>query len=114
MKDSMASALNLPKGLPTARYRPSPKVEVPGGVSELPLMDEKTPANKKVQEHWKARIRSFDLTDPADVDECQRVWQHICDGLFVLCQEKTEFSADGRYVQLLRWAELEYKVPTQE
>lgn len=114
MKDSMAQALNMPRGLPTARYRPSPRVHLPGGLTELPLIDEKTPASKKVQEHWTARVRSFDLSKPEDVAACQLVWQNICDGLYVLCQERTEFAADGRYVQLLRWAELEYKVPTQE
>jgi hypothetical protein len=110
----MAKALNLPKGLPTARYRPSPKVEIPDGVSELPLIDKDTPPDKQVQEHWVAHVRVFRLNDPEELAEYTKVWQMICDGHAVQSERRTEFKPDtGEFVALLRWAELRYKVPSQ-
>ncbi len=114
MATSVLSALKLPKGLPTARYKPPPVVEIPPGVDELPLIDKETPDKKKIQEIWNARVRVFKLSDPEDLIEYEKVWQAICDGLAVMCEHRTEFSATtGEFVALLRWADLKYKVPAQ-
>lgn len=111
----MAAALSLPKGLPTNRYRPKPPVALPAGLDELPLMDAKTPPEKRIQEHWIARVNVFDLSDREQLAQYEHIWQKICDGLYVLCEQRTEFTPESaRFVTLLRWAELEYKVPSQE
>lgn len=112
MQQGMARVLHLPKGLPTARYKPPPPVEIPEGVDELPLIDGKTPDNQKVQEVWEAHVRVFKLSDEQDLAEYQRVWQMIADGHAIQCEHRTEFVPErGEFVALLRWAYLRYKVP---
>ena len=115
MNEKMAQALSLPRGLPTARFRPAPKVEIPQGTGELPLIDKETPVDKQIQEVWTAKIKVFNLCDPTQLAEYEKIWQRICDGSCIQCEHKTEFKADsGEFVALLRWAEISYKVPTQQ
>lgn len=118
MQDKMARELRLPKGMPTARYKPPPSVEVPAGLEEIPLFDDKTPAEKQIQEHWIAHVRVFDLSDTkegGDLEDYTRIWQMICDGLAQKCEHRTEFvESKGTFVALLRWAEFRYKVPEEK
>lgn len=113
MRDSMAKALNLPKGIPTSRYKPRPKIEIPSGMSELPLVDKNHPNDQKIQEVWIARVKVFNLSDEEELGEYTSIWQSICDGAAIMSEHRTEFMPDsGRFVALLRWAELQYKVPS--
>lgn len=112
MQEGLARTLNLPRGLPTSRYKPPAPVEVPPGVTELPLIDEKTPDRNKVQEVWEAKVRVFNLSLEQDLEDYQQVWQQIADGHAVQCEHQTQFDeARGTFVALLRWAHLHYKVP---
>lgn len=112
MQTSMAQQLRLPSGMPVHRFRPSPSVEIPPTVTELPLVDEKTPPDKQVQQVWHARARVFDLGDPGDLDDYNKVWQQVTDGTALRGVERIEFNqASGTFLALLRWVEFTYKVP---
>jgi hypothetical protein len=107
-------ALRLPKGIPTSRYRPPAPVEIPKGLQELPLIDKDTPDSGKVQEHWIARVGVFDLCDDTQREAYERIWQSVCDGQAIMSEHRTEYdSAKCRFLALLRWADIKYKVPDE-
>ena len=109
---SKNSAVRLPTGVPTTRYVPPRLAELPPGTEELPLVDDKTPDSKKVQEVWEAHLRIFDLGKEAERVACEQVWQSVTDGNAILSEEKTEFSpGTGSFLTLLRWSTIRYKVP---
>jgi hypothetical protein len=100
----------LPKGIPVARHTPPKHVVVPEG--ELPLIDPKDPPNKQIQEVWTARIKVFDLSNDVQREEYEKVWQAVCDGNARISESQVNFVAsDAKYVALLRWADLTYKIP---
>lgn len=109
-ENSVARVLNIPEGMPIARHRPPPKVEIPEGVTELPLMDGKSPDKQKLQEIWTAQVEVFDLSDDEQLKAYKRVWQKVTDGHARVCEHRTEFSGTG-FLALLRWADLSYNIP---
>lgn len=111
----MANVLRLPRGLPTVRHRPKPPVAVPAGLEEIPLIDKNTPDEEKIQEVWVAKVGIFDLSDTTQRDDCQRIWQLVCDGQARMCENRTDFiESTGKYIAYLRWAEFEYKLPSDK
>lgn len=108
----MAQMLRIPKGVPIARAQPRPLVQIPEGVQELPLIDKDMPPERHVQEVWRAHVRTFNLSEDAQREEYERVWQRITDGHAVSCESRVEFH-DGKFLALLRWADFEYKLPQQ-
>ena len=101
----------LPAGVPVARVKPRPTVAVPDG--QIPLIAPDAPDHEKVQYNLTARVKVFDLSDAAQRAECEEVWQKISDGLAKYCEHRTEFIAhESKFVQLLRWADLDYKLPS--
>ena len=118
MSESLNNVLKLRNGVPTARYRPAPQVELPEGLDELPLIDEKSPDGAKVQEYWVAHVDVFtDLSDAEQQRRYTEVWQKITDGqgipsntgMIERFDERT-----GKFVALLRWSELRYKLPSDK
>jgi hypothetical protein len=106
----VASFIKLPPGVPTARVKPPPLVEIPNG-TEIPLIDKNHPSDKKVQELFKARVRIFNLSKAKDLDDYEKVWQLITDQHALCCEHRVDITA-GKYTALLRWIEKVYKVPT--
>lgn len=100
----------VPTGLPTARFRERPVVSVPAG-TELPLIDKTAPPDKRIQEVWNARVKVFNLGDDTQRQEYAAVWQNVCSGKAMVSEHRTDFH-EGSYTALLRWADLEYKLPT--
>lgn len=114
MSDDVRARLKLPRGIPIARHRPDPLVELPAD-GRVPFIDKKDDEKKVIQQHWIAKIRVFDMSDPNDAEECERVWQGVCDGRYQMCENKTEFvESRGTFVQLLRYAELHHKLPEHQ
>lgn len=112
MSAAQEKYLAIPKGMPVARHRPSPTVAIPAGIDELPLIDGKTPGDRQIQNHWIAQVQVFDLGDPDQLKDYTAVWQQVSDGKAQMCEHRTEFN-DGKFVALLRWADFDYKLPTQ-
>jgi hypothetical protein len=108
---SILQSLKVPPGLPISRFRERPTVAVPPG-SELPLIDKATTPEKRIQEIWNAKVRVFDLSKEEQLKEYEAVWQDVCLGKCMVSEHKTEFH-NGTYIALLRWAALEYRLPTQ-
>lgn len=104
-----ARMVHIPKGVPVARFRPPPTVAVPPS-GELPMIAKDTPDSRKVQEVWVTQIRVFDLSDDTQRGAYETVWQKITDGLAIVAEHRVDFH-EGRYVALLRWADLTYKLP---
>lgn len=112
MHEGISKALNLPPGMPTNRYYPPPAVEIDKTTPELPLVDGDTPKDAQVQEMWTARVRVFDLSDPTDAKDYERIWQEVCDGHARMAEYQTHFIPEKcKFVALLRWVSLRYKVP---
>lgn len=57
-----ARMLHVPRGVPVARFTPPASVELPPG-QEIPLLAADGPDNQKLQQHWVAKVKVFDLTD---------------------------------------------------
>ncbi len=111
MHEDMARAINLPKGVPTARYIPPPQITVPVG-QELPLIDSNHPDGRKVQEVWTARVQVFDMSKAADASEVEQIWQRVTDGRAKMAEFQTNFDPKrATYVSLLRWIDLTFKLP---
>lgn len=93
-------------------HRPRLFVDVPGGV-DVPLVKDTDPDDKKFQKHLLARVKVFNLSDPADLAEYQRVWQMVSYGQAVMC-EKTpavQHPVTGNWSAFLRWGEYQIKLP---
>lgn len=112
--------LNLPPDVPRARYRPPGKIEVPEGAApeELFVGKPDDPDSRKVQEVWVARVRVFRL--PQETEEYQAVWQRVTDGEAFISRDNNTHGnlvnwdpTKSEYVALLRWVELEYKLPSE-
>lgn len=118
MQEGMAAAVGLPKGMPVVRHKPRPTVELPNGMSEMPLFDQETPASQQIQEHWIAHVDVFtDLSDAEQAARYAAIWQKICDGLGVPSKDGIIERFDentGKFVALLRWSEMKYKVPSDK
>lgn len=115
MHEGISRSIRMPKGIPVVRHRPAPSVELPPGVSELPLIDKTDKKERYIQEHWVAKIRVLDMSDPNDIEECEKIWQGVCDGLYKMAEHRTEFVKErGTFVQLLRYAELHHKLPEEQ
>lgn len=102
----------LPPGMPKTNYRAPLQALVPSGIGELPLIDDKTPEHKRIQERLRPRVRVFDLSNKEDVEDLEKVWQSVCDGVAKISEEQTNFDPErGRYLTMLRWSDIEYNVP---
>lgn len=102
----------LPPSMNPARFTPPKQVELPEGVSQIPLIAPTDPGYKQVQEIWTARVRVFDLSKEEDIKEYEQVWQNVCDGLAKISDNQVHFvEKKGTYIALLRWAALSYKLP---
>jgi len=104
MNESFARAVNMPKGVPTVRFQPTPSVDVPTG--QLPLIDKDHP----IQQVLVARVGIFDLADQGQSDDYAHAWQKITDGQGAVSENKVEFH-NGKYIAYLRWAEFTYTLP---
>ena len=112
MSQTVLSTLKVPRGLPIARYKETPVVQLPEAQTELPLIDKKTPPEKRIQEVWVAQVGVFDLANDEQRKKYEEVWQRVCNSRAIVSETKTEFH-NGSYIALLRWSDLEYKLPTQ-
>jgi hypothetical protein len=101
--------LDVPRGVPVARYKPPAKVEIGPG-AEIPLIPKDGPDERKLQEVWVAHARVFRLNNAEDLRAYEEVWQKVTDGLAVMSESRVDFT-DGQYVALLRWADFVYKLP---
>ena len=102
--------------IPRVRHRPPAEIDLPEGVQDVPLVAKDGPDSKKLQELWKARIKVFTL--PREADAYEAVWQKITDGHAFLSRDPTSQAHivswrpdTGEYVALLRYVEVEYKLP---
>jgi len=85
---------------------------VPANATEIPLIDDKTPDAGKIQEVMTAHVRVFDLSNEEDLKQYVAVWQEITNGQAQPSEQRTEFvPSTGKFVALLRWSSLSYKVP---
>lgn len=107
--DAAARMVHVPKGVPVARFTPSPLVAVPPS-GELPLISKDAPDNKKLQEVWNSNVRIFDLSDDNARAAYEKIWQAITDGHAMIGEHRVDFH-EGKYTALLRWAALTYKLP---
>jgi len=103
---------SVPHGIPKTQYKAVPQVELPDGMSELPLLSKDDPASKQLQERLIAKVRVFDLSNSVDIEDCRSVWQLVCDGQAQISSENTHFDEkNAKYLTLLRWSEFAYKLP---
>jgi len=111
MRDGMAKTLRIPHGVPIARHKPAPKINVPNG-RETPLFHPDDPDEKKLQQIWIVKVRIFDLSKPEDARDYQEAWQKITDGHAVKSEDRIDFNSErGTYIAFLRWAEFDYRLP---
>jgi hypothetical protein len=107
---SQRRMVSVPPGAPTVPYQGRREMELPNG--ELPLLDKNDPASKKLQERMIAKVKVFDLSVDAQVEECEKIWQKVCDSTAIVSSENIVFDdKNARYLMLLRWSEFEYKLP---
>ena len=91
------------------RYKAPQDVAVMGGVT--PLIDPKDPADRQVQLRRIAHCKIFNLLDPIDLAEYERVWQMICDTKYECAQHEVRASPDGTiWKAYLRWTEKFHQV----
>lgn len=103
----------LPPGMRAERYQAPRRVELPDGLSQMPLIAPTDPGYKQVQEIWTAKVRVFDLSKEEDIAEYEKVWQAVCDGMAKISESKIDFvEKKGTYTALLRWSYIGYKLPT--
>lgn len=104
--------VRVPEGVPKARYKATPEIDLPPGMTNVPLIGKDDPDSKKLQEQLIARIRVFDLANSDDLLECTQVWQKVADGLAMISTENVVFDEkNARYLMMLRWSEIAYKLP---
>lgn len=112
MHPSMQQQLRVPPGMMTNRYRPPLPVQVPPGLQEVPLIAPDDPAHKQVQQVWIAKTKVFDLSNPDQLAEYEKIWQLLCDGHGQVCEQRLDFvPATGRYMAFLRWAHYQAHLP---
>jgi hypothetical protein len=110
MDNVAARMLHVPRGVPIARFQPPAEVPIAPG-QEVPLIAKDAPAERKLQEIWTAKTRTFDLSNDEQREAYDAVWQRITDGHATMSESRVDFH-EGKYVALLRWADFSYKLPT--
>lgn len=104
------SRIVVPSQMRTVRHVPPKTVESRGG--QAPLIHPKDPDERQIQAHYISEVRVFDLADPDDLDEYNKVWQDISDGRSLLSAEDVKFSElTGKFLAFMRWVDVEYALP---
>jgi len=107
--DQINKILNVPRGVPTARYYPPQTVEVPQN-SEVPLFGKDDKPENQLQQVLNANVRVFNLSIEQDLKDYTAVWQLITFGKGAVSESVVNFH-NGTYVALLRWSEFSLKIP---
>jgi hypothetical protein len=106
-----AQLLRLPDRFQSVRAKPPKMAEVNRSGTEIPLIDPKGPKEAQVKEYWTAKVRTFRLSEDADRQAYEDIWQAVCDGLAVVSEHRLDFDATNScYLAFLRWASISYKV----
>lgn len=102
--------VSIPAGMPTPRWREPRTAEIPNG--ELPLIPRGAPKDKLPKAIWTAHAKVFDLDDPQQAADYEKVWQNITMGKATLSKEDgPHFNPQtGKWTTFLRWADITYKV----
>ena len=106
------SLLSMPRSMEAVRFRAPREAEVRGGTAPLIGRDDKP--EQKVQMRLNAHCRIFDLLNPDELAEYEKVWQAIADDKAILAQHQLITSPDGLKIRAyLRWGDKSYTVQGQ-
>jgi hypothetical protein len=102
----------IPQQMRRVRFVAPKTLSTPSG--EVPLIHPDDPDSRQIQDHYLAEARVFNLSDPLDLADYNRVWQDITDGISLLSAEDVKFSElHGHFVAFLRWVDVEPALPGQ-
>ena len=79
---------------------------------EHPTLKRTDPERQQPQLVRDARIKVFNLSEPADVAEYEQIWDQVAKGLAVISVEERQYDKTIKNWRVfLRWATLFYEVP---
>lgn len=105
--DNKAALFQLSRGPAKGEYEGKPYHGTPLN------MKEEDPENKKPRLRHKAHIRTFNLSDAADMETYEQVCQGIYDGGIMLSFEERVYEPKIQsWRVLMRWSEVYYDTPT--